>query len=85
MYKKILKLYKAVSQALVGKASMFILRIILQNSHLRGIVEDFLREAETLRRLVEQEDWEIIQDTQKRLYGEESQSPTLNVDIQHYL
>lgn len=80
MYKKILKLYKAVYQALARKASRLILRIILQNSRLRGIFEDFLREAETLRRLVEEENWKMAQDIQQTLYDEESQSPTLNID-----
>lgn len=72
VYKKILKFYKVAYQTLTRKGSRLILRIILQNSRLPGVVQDFLREAEILRRLLEKATWEIVQDIKEMLYDQES-------------
>ena len=48
------------------------MKVILENGKLPKIVEDFLKHAEDLRRLVQKAVWEIVEDIKTMLYDQES-------------
>jgi len=51
-----------------------VLKMILENDRLPNIVQDFLRHAEILRKLVQKATWEIVEDIKAMLYDRESKS-----------
>ena len=48
------------------------MKMILETARLPNIVQDFLRHADTLRKLVEKATWEIVEDIKAMLYDSES-------------
>ena len=48
------------------------MKMILENDRLSNIVQDFLRHADTLRKLVQKATWEIVEDIKAMLYDRES-------------
>ena len=50
------------------------MKMILENDRLPKIVQDFLKKAETLRKLVQKATWEIVEDIKAMLYDRESKS-----------
>ena len=50
------------------------IKMILENDRLPNIVQDFLRHAETLRKVVQKATWEIVEDIKAMLYDRESKS-----------
>ena len=83
VYKKILEFYKVAYHTLTRKGSRLVMRIVLENSRLPVVVQDFLKEAENLRKLIEKATWEIVQDIKDMLYDQESQFPTRNPNTQY--
>ena len=50
------------------------MKIILENDRLPNIVQDFLKNAGTLRKVVQKATWEIVEDIKAMLYDRESKS-----------
>lgn len=48
------------------------MRVVLQDGGLPEIVQDFLRHADLLRKLVQKATWEIVEDIKAMLYDRES-------------
>lgn len=51
------------------------MRMIVESERLPNIVQDFLRHADILRKLVEKATWEIVEDIKMMLYDRESGYP----------
>lgn len=58
--KKILEFYKGAHEILTRKGVKLVMTRILENGRLPNIVQDFLRHADTLRKVVEKAIWEIF-------------------------
>ena len=72
MYQKLLEFYNAAFQALTKKGVKFVIGLVLQNGRLPEIVQDFLRHADLLRKLVQKATWEIVEDIRTMLFDHES-------------
>lgn len=72
MYQKLLEFYNAAFEILSKKGAKLVVKLILKNGHLPKIVEDFLKHAENLRKLVQKATWEIVEDIRAMLYDHES-------------
>lgn len=48
------------------------MRMVSENDRLPGIVQEFLRHADTLQKLVQKATWEIAEDIRSMLYARES-------------
>lgn len=72
MYKKLLEFYQAAFEILSKGGPKLVMGLMLQNSRLPIIVQDFLKQADTLRKLVEKATWEIAEDIKAMLYDQES-------------
>lgn len=72
MYKKLLEFYNAAYEILSRKGANIIVGLILDNDHLPSIVQDFLRQADALRKLVQKATFEIVEDIKTMLYDQES-------------
>lgn len=48
------------------------MKMILETDRLPNIVQDFLRRADTLRKLIEKATFEVVQDIKSMLYDRES-------------
>jgi hypothetical protein len=51
------------------------MKMVLETDRLPNIVQDFLRHADILRKLVEKATWEIVEDIKVMLYDRESKFP----------
>ncbi|RTE84332.1 hypothetical protein BHE90_001195 [Fusarium euwallaceae] len=71
VYKKLLEFYSAAYEILSRRGANVIVRLILENGHLPEIVQDFLRQADTLRKLVQKATLEIVEDIKAMLYDQE--------------
>ncbi len=76
VYQKILEFYKVAFEILTRKGANLVMKMILENDRLPKIVQDFLKKAETLRKLVQKATWEIVEDIKAMLYDRESKSYT---------
>ena len=74
VYQKILEFYKVAFEILTRKGAKLVMKMILENDRLPNIVQDFLRHADTLRKLVQKATWEIVEDIKAMLYDRESKS-----------
>ena len=72
VYRKLLEFYGAAFEVLTKKGAKLVMEMILENGKLPKIVEDFLKHAENLRRLVQKATWEIVEDMKIMLYDQES-------------
>jgi len=50
------------------------MKMVLETDRLPNVVEDFLRHADTLRKLIEKATWEIVEDIKTMLYDSESKA-----------
>ncbi|KAJ4308383.1 hypothetical protein N0V84_012133 [Fusarium piperis] len=71
VYKKLLEFYQAAFEILSRKGAKLVMSLILDNGRLPSIVKDFLRQADTLRKLVQKATLEIVQDIKAMLYDQE--------------
>lgn len=74
VYQKILEFYKVAFGMLEKKGAKLVMTVILQDDRLPNIVQGFLRQADTLRKLVQKATWEIVEDIKVMLYDRESKS-----------
>lgn len=72
VYQKLLEFYNVAFKILTRKGAKLVLKMILQNNQLPSIVEEFLRHADNLRKLVQKATWEIVGDIKAMLYDQES-------------
>ncbi|KAK3332634.1 hypothetical protein B0T19DRAFT_439454 [Cercophora scortea] len=68
VYQKLLEFYNAAYEILSRKGVKLVIKLVLENGHLPGIVSDFLRHADFLRKLVQKATWEIVEDIKTMLY-----------------
>ncbi|KAG9231371.1 hypothetical protein BJ875DRAFT_506721 [Amylocarpus encephaloides] len=71
VYQKLLEFYNVAFEILTRKGVKLVMKIILENDRLPNIVQDFLRHAENLRKLVQKATWEIVEDIRAMLYDHE--------------
>ncbi|KAF2721180.1 hypothetical protein K431DRAFT_312687 [Polychaeton citri CBS 116435] len=71
VYKKILEFYKVSFEILTRKGAKLVVKVILEQDHLPSIIQDFLRQADVLRKLVQKATWEIVEDIKGMLYDRE--------------
>ncbi|MCJ1435357.1 hypothetical protein MMC27_004729 [Xylographa pallens] len=71
VYQKILEFYKVAFEILTRKGAKLVMKIILENDRLPNIVQDFLRNAGTLRKVVQKATLEIVVDIKTMLYDHE--------------
>ncbi|KAL2673630.1 hypothetical protein Neosp_012073 [[Neocosmospora] mangrovei] len=71
VYKRLLEFYHAAYKILSRKGSNFTVGLILDNGHLPIIVQDFIRQADTLQKLLQKTTMEIVQDMEIMLYDQE--------------
>lgn len=77
VYKKLLEFYKVAFDILTRKGVKLIMKMVLENDRLPSIVQEFLKCAEILHKLVEKSIWGITQDIQSMLYHSESELPCI--------
>lgn len=86
VYKKILEFYKVAFDILTRKGVKLIMKMVMENDRLPSIVQDFLKCADILHKLIEKSVLRITQDIQAMLYHSESELPCISVcDINPYL
>ncbi|KAJ2890888.1 hypothetical protein MKZ38_001226 [Zalerion maritima] len=71
VYQKLLEFYMVAFEMLTRKGVKLVMRMILENDRLPNIVDDFLRHADNLRKLVQKATWEIVEDIKSMLYDHE--------------
>ena len=74
VYQKILEFYKVAHEILTKRGTKLVMKMILDTDRLPNVVQDFLRHADTLRKLIEKATWEIVEDIKAMLYDSESKS-----------
>lgn len=74
MYRNLLEFYNAASEILSRKGVKLVMKIVLEDGRLPGIVDDFLRHADYLGKLVQKATLEIVEDIKAMLYDHESTS-----------
>jgi hypothetical protein len=72
VYKKLLEFYKAAFDIVSRRGAKLVIGLILENGRLPKIVQDFLTQADTLRKLVQKATLEIVEDIRAMLYDQES-------------
>lgn len=72
MYQKILEFYQVAHEMLTRRGVKLVITMVLETDRLPNIVQDFLRHADILRKLVEKATWEIVEDIKAMLYDSES-------------
>ncbi|RAO65428.1 uncharacterized protein BHQ10_001440 [Talaromyces amestolkiae] len=71
VYKKILEFYKVAFDILTRKGVKLIMKMVMENDRLPSIVQDFLKCADILHKLIEKSVLRITQDIQAMLYHSE--------------
>ncbi|EKG09569.1 NACHT nucleoside triphosphatase [Macrophomina phaseolina MS6] len=71
VYQKILEFYLVAHEILTRRGRKLIMKMILETDRLPNIVQDFLRHADTLRKLIEKATFEIVEDIKTMLYDHE--------------
>ncbi|KAK5093253.1 hypothetical protein LTS08_008936 [Lithohypha guttulata] len=71
VYQKILEFYKVAHEILTRRGAKLVMKMVLETDRLPNVVEDFLRHADTLRKLIEKATWEIVEDIKTMLYDSE--------------
>jgi hypothetical protein len=72
VYREILEFYKAAHEILTERGRKLAMKMILETDRLPNIIHDFLRHADTLRKLIEKATWDIVEDIKGMLYDHES-------------
>lgn len=72
VYQKLLEFYKVAHEILTRRGVKLVIKMVLETDRLPNIVQDFLRHADTLRKLVEKATWEVVEDIKAMLYDSES-------------
>ncbi|KND92704.1 Vegetative incompatibility protein HET-E-1, partial [Tolypocladium ophioglossoides CBS 100239] len=71
VYQKLLEFFNAAFEILSRKGAKLVMKMVLENDRLPKIVEDFLKHADDLRKLVQKATWEIVEDIKAMLYDHE--------------
>ncbi|KAK7224785.1 hypothetical protein V2G26_012788 [Clonostachys chloroleuca] len=71
VYRQMLKFYQAALEILSKQGAKLMLKMALETHHLPQLVQDFLRHADVLRKLVQKATWEIVEDIKAMLYDRE--------------
>ncbi|CAH0044534.1 unnamed protein product [Clonostachys solani] len=71
VYRKMLMFYQAALEILSKQGAKLMLKMALETHHLPQLVQDFLRHADVLRKLVQKATWEIVEDIKTMLYDRE--------------
>ncbi|KAL2263935.1 hypothetical protein VTK26DRAFT_4122 [Humicola hyalothermophila] len=71
VYRSLLQFYNEAFQMLTKKGAKLVLALVLENGRLPGIVAEFLKQTEGLRRLVENATLEIVDDIRRMLFDAE--------------
>ncbi|KAF2472361.1 uncharacterized protein BDR25DRAFT_341809 [Lindgomyces ingoldianus] len=71
VYQKILEFYQVAHEILTRRGAKLAMKMILETDRLPNIVQEFLKHADTLRKLVEKATWEIVEDIKTMLYDRE--------------
>lgn len=74
VYRKILEFYQVAHEMLTRKGVRLVMKMILETDRLPNVVQDFLRCADALRRLIEKATLEVVEDIKAMLYDQESES-----------
>jgi hypothetical protein len=85
VYQKILEFYKVALEVLSKSGARMVLRMMLDNVRLPEIVEDFLKRAGTLHKLVVNATQELLLEIKTMLYEQESMSHPLSAQQDHRL
>lgn len=72
MYRKILEFYKAAFEILTKRGTKLVLKMVMETDRLPNIVQDFLKHANYLAKLVEKATLEIVHEIKSMLYDQES-------------
>lgn len=72
VYQKLLEFYVSAYKFLSKRRTKLVLAVILDTGTLPDIVQDFLKQAEHLRKIVEKATYDIVQDIKTMLYDEKS-------------
>ncbi|KAK3897898.1 hypothetical protein C8A05DRAFT_38527 [Staphylotrichum tortipilum] len=71
VYQKLLEFYASAFEMLSKKGVKLALEVVLDNGRLPAIVDEFLKHADHLRKLVQKATWEIVEDIKAMLYDHE--------------
>ncbi len=72
VYQKLLEFYAYAFEMISKKGVKLALDVVLDNGRLPAIVDDFLKHADHLRKLIQKATWEIVEDIKAMLYDHES-------------
>jgi hypothetical protein len=72
VYQNLLEFYNVAFEILTRKGAKLVMKMILENDRLPNIVQEFLKHADTLRKLVQKATLEIVEDIRSMLYDQES-------------
>lgn len=73
VYQKILEFYIAAHNILTKRGAKLVMKMVLETDTLPQIIEEFLKCAEILRKLIEKATWEVVEDIKSMLYDSESE------------
>jgi hypothetical protein len=79
VYQKILEFYKVAHEILTRRGTKLVMKTILETDLLPKIVQEFLRHADTLRKLIEKATLEIVEDIKTMLYDCESDLSLIHI------
>ncbi|KAJ4298999.1 hypothetical protein N0V90_004243 [Kalmusia sp. IMI 367209] len=71
VYREILEFYKVAHEILMRRGRKFAMGMILETDRLPNIVEEFVKQADMLRKLIEKATLEIVEDIKSMLYDRE--------------
>ncbi|KAK6365425.1 hypothetical protein LTR64_008794 [Lithohypha guttulata] len=71
VYQKVLEFYQAAHEILTRRGAKLVMTMVLETDRLPNVVHDFLRHADTLRKLIEKATWEVTEDIKGMLYDQE--------------
>ncbi|KAH7360505.1 hypothetical protein BKA65DRAFT_577265 [Rhexocercosporidium sp. MPI-PUGE-AT-0058] len=93
VYQKLLEFYNAAFEILTRKGEKMVMKMILETNRLPDIVQEFLRHADNLRKIVQKATLDIVEDIRAMLYDHEiarwlgsektSQQSKYHTDLQH--
>ena len=72
VYIQILNFYRAAHQMLTREGTKLAVKMVLETDRLPNIIQEFLRHADVLRKLIEKATWEVVEDIKLMLYDHDS-------------
>ncbi|KAI6778961.1 Vegetative incompatibility protein HET-E-like protein [Emericellopsis cladophorae] len=71
VYQSLLEFYRVAFEILTRRGASLMVKMVLETDHLPNLVQEFLSQADVLRKLIQKATWEIVEDIKSMLYDRE--------------